>query len=151
MSVDFDAIDRRIVNELQGGFPVCARPYAEAAAKLDLDEADLIARIGKLVADGRLSRFAPMFNAERLGGAVCLCAMAVPEADFDAVAKQVNAHGEVAHNYAREHALNMWFVLASEKPERIDETAAEIEAETGLEVFLMPKLEEYFIGLKVEV
>lgn len=150
MSESFDAIDRRIVNELQGGFPICERPYAEAAAGLGLDEDDLISRIGRLVADGRLSRFAPMFNAERLGGAVCLCGMAVPPDRFDAVAGQVNAHAEVAHNYAREHALNMWFVLASEDPARIETVAAQIEAETGLEVCRMPKLDEYYIGLRVE-
>jgi len=146
-----DAIDRRIVNELQGGFPICEEPYAEAAEALGLEADDLIARIGRLVDKGRLSRFAPMFNAERLGGAVCLCALAAPPDRFDTVAEQVNAHPEVAHNYARTHALNMWFVLASEDPERIAEVSAEIEAETGLKVYLMPKLEEYYIGIKVEV
>ena len=151
MSASLDTIDRRIVNALQGGFPISERPYAEAAAALGLDEADLIARLGRMIEDGYLSRFAPMFNAERLGGAVCLCGMSVPEDRFDAVSEQVNAWPEVAHNYAREHALNMWFVLASDRPERIDEVAAEIEAATGLTVYLMPKLDEYFIGLKVEV
>jgi len=150
MSAALDTVDRRIINDMQGGFPICERPFAVAAEALDLDEDDLIARIGRLVDEGRLSRFAPMFNAERLGGAVCLCAMAVPEARFDAVAEQVNAHGEVAHNYARAHALNMWFVLASEDPARIDQVAAEIAAETGLEVYPMPKLDEFYIGFKVE-
>ena len=151
MTLALDATDRAIVNGLQGGFPICARPYAEAARRLGLEEAELIGRIAGLVERGALSRFAPMFNAEALGGAVCLCALAVPEDRFDAVAETVNAHAEVAHNYAREHALNMWFVLATERPERIEEVAAAIEAETGLTVYRMPKLEEYFIGLKVEV
>ncbi len=151
MKVALDNLDRQIVNGLQGGFPVCERPYAEAAAAFGIEEAELIARLGRLVESGALSRFAPLFNAERLGGAVCLCGMAVPTARFEAVAEQVNAHPEVAHNYAREHALNMWFVLASEDPARIEEVAAAIEAETGLTVYRMPKLDEYFIGLKVEV
>ena len=151
MKVALDNLDRQIVNGLQGGFPVCERPYVEAAAAFGIEEAELIARLGRLVETGALSRFAPLFNAERLGGAVCLCGMAVPAARFDAVTDQVNAHPEVAHNYAREHALNMWFVLASEDPERIEEVAASIEAETGLTVYRMPKLDEYFIGLKVEV
>ncbi|MDJ0943091.1 MAG: AsnC family transcriptional regulator [Kiloniellales bacterium] len=151
MSVALDSLDRRIVNGLQGGFPVCERPYAEAAAALGIEEEELIARLGRLVETGALSRFAPLFNAERLGGAVCLCGMAVPAARFDTVAEQVNAHPEVAHNYARDHALNMWFVLASEHPERIEEVAKAIEAETGLSVYSMPKLDEFFIGLKVEV
>ena len=151
MTSQLDSLDRRIVNGLQGGFPICERPYAEAAEALGIEEVELIARLGRLVETGALSRFAPLFNAERLGGAVCLCGMAVPAARFDAVAEQVNAHPEVAHNYAREHALNMWFVLASERPERIEEVAAAIEAETGLTVYRLPKLDEYYIGLKVEV
>ena len=151
MTPQLDSLDRRIVNGLQGGFPICERPYAEAAASLGIEEAELIARLGRLVETGALSRFAPLFNAERLGGAVCLCGMAVPAARFDAVAAQANAHPEVAHNYARDHALNMWFVLASEHPARIEEIAAAIEAETGLTVYRLPKLDEYFIGLKVEV
>ena len=151
MSAELDSTDRDIVNALQGGFPISERPYADAAQGLGLDEADLIARLGRMIEDGYLSRFAPMFNAERLGGAVCLCGMSVPEDRFDAVSAKVNAWPEVAHNYAREHALNMWFVLASDRPDRIYEVTAEIEAETGLTVYLMPKLDEYFIGLKVEV
>ncbi|MEE8499599.1 MAG: Lrp/AsnC family transcriptional regulator, partial [Kiloniellales bacterium] len=89
-----DAVDRRIVNDLQGGFTIAERPFAEAAAKLDLTEDVLIARLGRLLAAGHLSRFGPLYNAERLGGAVTLAAMAVPEAEFDRVAEAVNAHPE---------------------------------------------------------
>jgi DNA-binding Lrp family transcriptional regulator len=145
-----DATDRRIVNGLQGGFPVCERPYAEAAARLGLDEDELIGRLERLLADGVLSRFGPMYHAERLGGALTLAAMRVPEARFEAVAEIVNAHPEVAHNYARDHRFNMWFVLATERPERIAEVIDEIEAETGLQVYAMPKLEEFFVGLRLQ-
>jgi len=147
---DLDAIDRRIVNELQGGFPLSPRPYAEAAARLGLAEDDLIARLGALLERGVLSRFGPMYHAEMLGGALVLCAMAVPQARFDEVAEQVNAHHEVAHNYERAHDLNMWFVLATETPDDIATTIAAIEAETGLAVHPLPKLEEFFVGLRFE-
>lgn len=146
-----DGTDRRIVNDLQGGFPICERPFAEAAAKLGLAEDALIERLGRLLAEGHLSRFGPLYNAERLGGAVTLAAMAVPEDDFDRVAAAVNAHPEVAHNYAREHALNMWFVISTDRPHHIDEVIEEIEEETGLEVYEMPKLEEFTIGLRFEL
>lgn len=145
-----DALDRRIVNALQGGFPVTETPFAEAAATLGIDEDDLIGRIDRLRTDGWLSRFGPMYNADRLGGATALAAMAVPESDFDAVAEKVNAHAEIAHNYARSHALNMWFVIATETPERIASVIDEIERETGLSVYNMPKIEEYFVGLRFE-
>lgn len=146
-----DSVDRHIINTLQGGFPVCERPYAEAAATLGLDETALISRIQKLQDDGFLSRFGPMYHAERLGGGLTLAAMAVAEAEFEHIAEIVNAFPEVAHNYKREHDLNMWFVLATETPERIDEVIQEIESHTGHVVYNMPKQEEFFVGLRFEV
>ncbi|MBL8572920.1 MAG: AsnC family transcriptional regulator [Hyphomicrobiaceae bacterium] len=149
--IALDAIDRLIVNSLQGGFPLVERPFADAGARLGISEDELIVRVARLVHSGAASRFGPLWNAERLGGAVCLCAIAVPADRFEAVAAQVNAHAEVAHNYARDHRLNMWFVISTEHPERIAAVARQIEAETGLEVRLMPKEEEYFIGFEVRL
>ncbi len=146
-----DTIDRHIINNLQGHFPICERPYAEAAEQLGISEGELIQRLSQLLEQGLLSRFGPMYHAERLGGGLTLAAMCVPESDFEEVVAQVNAFPEVAHNYAREHELNMWFVLATEQPERIDEVIAEIEAQTGLPVYNMPKQAEYYVGLKFEV
>ena len=145
-----DATDRKIVNALQGGLPICERPYAEAAAGFGLTEDELIARLKRLLADGVLTRFGPMYHAERLGGALTLAAMKVPEHDFDRIAALVNAHPEVAHNYERQHEFNMWFVLATETPERIHEVITVIEGETGCQVFNLPKLEEFYVGLRFE-
>ncbi|MBT6093754.1 MAG: Lrp/AsnC family transcriptional regulator [Rhodospirillaceae bacterium] len=145
-----DQLDRAIINEFQGGFPISARPYAEAAERVGIDEQGFIDRLQVLLDDGVLSRFGPMYHAEKLGGGLTLAALAVPEADFDKVAEAVNAFPEVAHNYAREHHLNMWFVLATETPERVGEVIGEIEEATGLPVFNMPKQEEYFVGLRFE-
>lgn len=146
-----DEPDRRIINALQGGFPVCERPYARAAESLKMAEEDLVRRIGRMLDDGVVNRFGPIYNAERMGGAVTLAAMRVPEDEFDTVAEAVNAHPEVAHNYARDHDLNMWMVLSSEEPGRIPEVISEIEAETGLAVFNLPKIEEFYVGLRFEL
>ena len=96
-----------------------------------------------------LTRFGPLFQIERAGGLFVLAAMAVPEKRYEAVTAQVNAHPEIAHNYRREHALNMWFVLATETPQAIDDTIAAIEQETHCSVFDFPKLDEYFVGLQL--
>ena len=144
-----DDTDRAIVDRLQVGFPVCKQPYQAAAQTLGLTEEVLIARLSRLLERGVLSRFGPLYDAEKLGGAVTLVAMAVPETRFDAVAEQVNAHPEVAHNYARDHALNMWFVIACDKSARIDALLGEIAAETGLTPISLPKEEEYFLDLKL--
>ena len=143
------AADAAVVDGLQGGFPVCGRPFRRAAAGLGMSEGELIARVGHLLDDGVLTRFGPMFDAERMGGAVTLCAMAVPEPRFEEVAQAVNAQPEVAHNYRREHRLNMWFVLATESPEGITQAARRIEAETGIPVLLFPKEREFFVGFRV--
>lgn len=144
-----DEIDRRLVNALLGGFPIQERPFAPVARELGLSEAEVIQRLGKLRADGVLTRFGPLYDAERLGGAVTLCAMQAPTERFEEVAAIVNGFAEVAHNYERRHALNMWFVLAVERPERIEAAIARIEAATGLEVLNLPKLDEYFLELKL--
>lgn len=146
-----DSVDRAIINRLQGGFPVSDHPYREAAGHLDISEAELIQRLEQMLEKRQLSRFGPLYNAERLGGGLSLCAMSIPEEDFERVAEQVNAFSEVAHNYARDHRLNMWFVLATETPTRIESVVAEIEDVTGYQVYNMPKKEEFFVGLKFEV
>jgi len=146
-----DAVDRAIVNQLQGGFPVCERPYAEAATKLGLTEDELLQRLDTLLENGTLTRFGPMYHAERLGGALTLAAMKIPAADFERVSGIVNGFPDVAHNYAREHEFNMWFVLATEVPERIGEVISEIERMSGYRVYNMPKLEEFYVGLRFTV
>ena len=146
-----DAVDRRIVAALQGGFPVCERPFLAAAAELGLDEDELIRRIDAMLAAGTLTRFGPLFDAQKLGGAFTLAAMQVPAADFERVAATLNAFPEVAHNYERDHALNMWFVLGTERPEDIAATVARIEAATGLAVHAFPKEREFFVELKLPV
>ncbi len=144
-----DESDKMLINTLQGGFPLTERPFLEVAQRLGLDEQTVIARIEKLLADGVLSRFGPLIQVERLGGAFCLAAMAVPQADFERVAAIVNDFPAVAHNYARDHRLNMWFVLAAETPQDIDATLRAIEARAGIPVLTFPKEREYFVELKL--
>jgi DNA-binding Lrp family transcriptional regulator len=146
-----DAIARKIINQLQGDFPITEQPYAQVAERLGITETELLQQLTNLLDQGLLSRFGPLYHAERLGGGLTLAAMPVPETEFEQVAAQVNAFPEVAHNYARNHELNMWFILATEQPERIDEVIQEIEAQTGLPVYNMPKQAEYYLGLKLQV
>jgi DNA-binding Lrp family transcriptional regulator len=144
-----DELERRIVNALQGGFPLCERPFEQAASGLRISEQELLSRLGRLLAQKTLTRFGPLYDAERLGGAFSLCAMRVPAADFERVAALVNAHPEVAHNYEREHRYNMWFVLATPSPLRMEEVMREIERETGHPVMNLPREEEFFVELRL--
>jgi len=145
-----DATDRLLINRLQDGLPLTHAPFAALAHQAGIAEVDVVDRITRLREIGAITRFGPFLDAEAMGGAFCLCAMAVPAARFEEVVTLVNALPQVAHNYERQHKLNMWFVLACEKPDQIAEAAARIEGETGLKVLLFPKRHEFFIGFRVE-
>jgi len=146
---ELDAVERRIIDALQGDFPVCEQPYGEAAVRLGLSEGELLDRLQRLLDAHVLTRFGPMYQVERLGGAFVLAALAVPEGRYDEVAALVNALPQVAHNYRREHVLNMWFVLATETQGGIGEAIARIEQDSGLPVFAFPKEREYFVEMKL--
>jgi DNA-binding Lrp family transcriptional regulator len=146
---ELDAVERRIIDALQGDFPVCERPYGQAAARLGLSEGELLDRLQRLLDAHVLTRFGPMYQVERLGGAFVLAALAVPEGRYDEVAALVNALPQVAHNYRREHVLNMWFVLATETQAGIGAAIARIEQDSGLPVFAFPKEREYFVEMKL--
>jgi DNA-binding Lrp family transcriptional regulator len=141
--------DLRLIDRLHGGLPLSDRPFADLAAELGCSEYTLIERLHGWLAAGVLTRFGPLFQIERAGGRFVLAAIAVPEERFDAVAAIVNARPEVAHNYRREHALNMWFVVAAETPAAADAALARIEAETGLPVLAFPKEREFFVELRL--
>jgi DNA-binding Lrp family transcriptional regulator len=146
-------LDKKLINLLQDGFPLTPRPFKTVAEQLSsvnvtVTEAEVMQRIQALLDEGILSRFGPMYQAERMGGGLTLAAMTITEEDYDRVTAHVNALPEVAHNYRREHELNMWFVLATESPEEIEDCIEELEAATGYQVFNMPKEEEFYVGLR---
>ncbi len=161
----FDAVDARLMQRLHGGLPLIDRPFAAVGSELRLSEDEVIDRLTSLLAHGVLTRFGPLFQIERGGGVFVLAALAVPEARFDAVAEQVNAWPEVAHNYRREsggetgHAaggsrqapagLNMWFVVGAESAAAAEHVLQRIEADTGLAVWRFPKEREFKVELKL--
>lgn len=145
-----DQIDRDIVNGLQAGLAVCERPYLDAARRLGLQEDELMTRLGRMLAEGVLTRIGPLYRIERMGGAFTLAALHAPAEAYEQVAQCVNAFPQVAHNYAREHELNMWFVIATETPDEIEEVIAAIELATGCGVLNFPKFREYFVEVKLK-
>ena len=148
--VALDAADRALINALQGGFPLCDEPYRAVGEALGLSAAQVLARLQALLERKVLTRFGPLYQIEKIGGAFVLAALKVPEGDYAAVADIVNALPEVAHNYRREHALNMWFVLATETPAGIAAAIDQIGRATGLPVYAFPKEREYFVEMKLE-
>ena len=151
MNAMIDSKARQLINEFQGGFPVTPHPFADIGGMLDMTEASVISTIKSLRDAGILTRFGPLFDAAQIGGAFTLAAAQVPDDLFESVARVVNSFTEVAHNYRRDHCLNMWFVIGCDKTENIEKTLRKIENRTGLTIYNFPKIQEFYIGLQLKL
>lgn len=52
---------------LRTGFPLADHPFAQVGAPLGLAEDEVLERLGRLLAHGRLARVGPVYVAERTG------------------------------------------------------------------------------------
>ena len=144
-------LDLAFINNFQGNFPLQERPFLSIASRLNCAENELLGTVKKLKSERILTRFGPLYDAAKLGGGLTLAAISVPQEKYEIVTEQVNSFPEVAHNYKREHELNMWFVLATETPDEIAQVISSIEKTTGLTVYNFPKLQEFYIGLWLQL
>ena len=141
-----DALDRRLLDEHQRDFPVCETPFAEIARALGCDTDEVLRRLAALRRHGVVSRVGPVFAPGRIGAST-LAAMAVPPARLESVAACVNRYRAVNHNYEREHAVNLWFVLVAPDADEIDGALDDIRRRTGLEVLDLRLERAYHIDL----
>ncbi|NCF38158.1 MAG: AsnC family transcriptional regulator [Gammaproteobacteria bacterium] len=146
-----DELARNFLNRYQGGFPIEEQPFAHIASELGSDAGTLIDCVRTMLDEGILSRFGPLYDASSMGGSITLAALSVPARRFDEVAEMVNAMPEIAHNYEREHELNMWFVIATETPELLQQAIDHIEQTVNLPVYNFPKLQTFYLGLQISL
>jgi len=145
-----DTVDERIIDGYQSGFPVVERPFDVVGAALDIRAEAAVERVQGLVDAGILRRFGPVLNPPVIGAST-LAAVQAPADRFDDIAAVVNEYRQVNHNYARDHAWNMWFVVTAATPERRDEILSEIGDRTGCAVLDLPMLTDYYIDLEFPV
>ncbi len=145
-----DALDRRLIDSYQRGLPVCTRPFHTVAERLGTSEAEVIERLERLQEMGVLSRVGPVFDHARAGASL-LAAVALPEAERDAFAELINAAPGVNHNYAREHAYNLWFVMTAPDEAELEARLDGLEARLGVPILRLPMLEGYHIDLSFPI
>jgi DNA-binding Lrp family transcriptional regulator len=145
-SAELSQLDKRLLDGFQRDFPVCARPYAAMAKRLGCDEAAVLARLQWLQRRGYVSRIGPVFRPNRLGAST-LAAMAVPAERLQEVARLVSSYSEVNHNYEREHAFNLWFVVTARDQAAVNQVLAQVRRRTGLAVMDLPLSDEFHIDL----
>ncbi len=141
-----DALDRRLLDDFQRGFPLSARPFAVLADRLGVDEDTVIERLQRLQAKGAVSRIGAVVAPHSAGWST-LAALAVPDDRLEAVAEIVSDYPEVNHNYEREHRFNLWFVVTAEDAQSVRSVLADIARRTGLQPLDLPLLEPFHIDL----
>ena len=143
-------LDKRMIDAYQRDFPLTERPFAAIADKLGVSEEDVIEALKVLQQNGTLSRVGAVFKPNTVGHST-LAAMAVDGERLEEVADMVSGFEEVNHNYEREHRLNLWFVVAADDQERVEEVLQEIENLTGVKVLNLPMLDDYHLDLGFEL
>jgi siroheme decarboxylase len=147
-----DAIDKRLLNEIQWVFPLVDRPYLEIANGYDISEEDVMHRIAFMKNMGIIRQINAIFDTRRLGYKSTLVAFAVRHDKLDDVAEKVNEHPGVSHNYERDHEYNMWFTLAvppgSDMKQELDRMAS---FEGVIKHRVLPTLKLYKIGVRLDM
>lgn len=141
-----DDLDRGLLDGFQRDFPLVSRPFAAMGEILGLDESEVIERLAALKGVGSVSRVGAVLAPNRVGAST-LAALAAPTERLEEVAEVVSAFPEVNHNYEREHAFNLWFVVTAPTQARVAAVLAEIGARSGLPVLDLPLLEPFHIDL----
>jgi len=118
-AVPLDDFDRRLLNEMQGRFPIEPRPYAAVARSLGVPEERVLTRVQELIDDRIIRQVTPIYDTRAFGyGSMLVAARVDPEHPWRA-AKIINSHPGVSHNYLRNHAFNMWFTIAVEEDSKL--------------------------------
>ncbi|MHC1631734.1 MAG: siroheme decarboxylase subunit alpha [Methanotrichaceae archaeon] len=147
-----DDLDRQLLDMVQVGFPLVARPFQALGGLLGISEEEVIQRTERLQKLGIIRQIGPLLEKRQLGCSGVLVALPVPQEQMDEVAEIVNEHEEISHNYLRpNHAeYNMWFTVSA-REERIEEILKDIKAKTGLKQLVLPTLQIFKIGVKFEI
>ncbi|MDR2017953.1 MAG: Lrp/AsnC family transcriptional regulator [Syntrophobacterales bacterium] len=134
-----DETDRKILNMIQEEFPVASRPFAEIGEWVGISEAEVLERIKKAKKEGYIRRIGPIFESEKLVLTSALCGAHIEEAILMDVAKEINKHKGVTHNYEREGRLNLWFTVTAKSVEEIDSFIGDLEMRFSLKIYRFPK------------
>ena len=143
---DRPPLDQVLLNDWQRGFPLCDAPYAEVAERCGSHEATVLNTYQCLIAEGSVSRIGGVWGAGA-GGAAMLCALSAPAHRLAEVAARVNAIAGVNHNYEREHAWNLWFVITGPDRGTLHAQLDALDTDTGLHGLRLPMVRPYRIDL----
>jgi DNA-binding Lrp family transcriptional regulator len=153
-AVALDDVDRRLLNLMQGSFPIAPRPYAHVAELAGVEEAVVLERVARLLDRRIIRQVTPIFDTRALGYSSMLVAAKVDPEHPHRAAQVINAHPGVSHNYLRNHEFNLWFTIATEPDSKLglDGTLDVLAREAGAEsVRQLPTLKLFKIRMDLEM
>jgi len=153
-AVPLDELDKKLLNLLQGRFPIDTRPFAHVAGLAGVPEEEVLGRTKRLLDERIIREITPIFDTRVLGYSSMLVAARVDPENPWRAAKVINSHPGVSHNYLRDHDFNIWFTIATEpgSPLGLDGTLDVLQRLTGAEsVRQLPTLRLFKIRMDLEM
>jgi len=146
-----DDIDKKLLNLLQDGLPLCERPFMELARRLDLNEDEVLSRVRAMKDENVIRRIGGVFDSSALGFVSTLCALSVPDEKLEDVAEAINRYSCVTHNYLRDHAYNVWFTATASSQEQLDQAIAELQRNIGINIHSLPPVRRFKVDARFTV
>jgi DNA-binding Lrp family transcriptional regulator len=153
-AVALDDADRRLLNLLQGSFPIALHPYAHLAALAESSEEEVMRRTQRLLTARIIRQITPIFDTRALGYSSMLVAAKVDPQFPHRAASVINEHPGVSHNYLRNHDFNLWFTIATEPDSQLglQGTLEVLAREAGAESMReLPTLRLFKIRMDLEM
>lgn len=153
-AIPLEEIDKRLLNLMQGSFPIATRPYLSVAQQAGISEEEAIARVRHLLGKRIIRQVTPIFDTRALGYSSMLVAAKVGPEHPHRAAKVISAHPGVSHNYLRNHEFNLWFTIATEpdSPLGLEGTLQVLAQEAGAtSVRQLPTLKLFKIRMDLEM
>jgi siroheme decarboxylase len=153
-AVPMDDVDRRLLNLMQGSFPIAARPYEHVAGLAGIASEEVMARVQRLLDKRIIRQVTPIFDTRALGYSSMLVAAKVDPEHPHRAAQVINEHPGVSHNYLRNHEFNLWFTIATEPDSELglEGTLDVLAREAGAEsVRQLPTLKLFKIRMDLEM
>jgi DNA-binding Lrp family transcriptional regulator len=153
-AIPLDETDKRLLNLMQGSFDLVERPFAHVAGLAGIEEAEVLARVQRLLDHRIIREITPIFDTRALGYTSMLVAAKVDAEHPHRAAQFINSHPGVTHNYLRNHEFNLWFTIAVEPDSALGlgGTLDVIAERTGAEsVRQLPTLKLFKIRMDLEM
>jgi DNA-binding Lrp family transcriptional regulator len=153
-AIALDDLDRKLLNLMQGSFPIAPRPYRHVAEQGGICEQEVMQRVQRLLDKRIIRQVTPIFDTRALGYSSMLVAAKVDPEHPHRAAQVINVHPGVSHNYLRNHEFNLWFTIATEPDSKLglEGTLEVLAREAGAEsVRQLPTLKLFKIRMDLEM